>query len=60
MLADFETRFDQHNAMIRRAEANYDLMAALTSGQPARTVDQPRKRLLSALLRRIAGTPATA
>jgi hypothetical protein len=60
MLADFETRFEQHNTTIRRAEANYDLMTALTSGQRARTVDQPKKRPLSALLRRIAGTPATA
>ena len=60
MLADFETRFNQHGATIRRAEATYQLMAALTIERPARTVDQPKKGPLSALLRRIAGTPATA
>ena len=60
MLADFETRFNQHETTIRRAEANYQLIAALTPERPARTVDQPRKGRMSALLRRIAGTPATA
>ena len=59
MLADFETRFNQHGATIRRAEATYQLMAALTLERPARTVE-PKKGPLSALLRRIAGTPATA
>ena len=60
MLADFETRFNQHGATIRRAEATYQLMAALTIERPARTVDQPKKGPLSALLRRIPETPATA
>jgi hypothetical protein len=60
MLADFETRFNQHPATIRRGEANYQLMAALTPARPARSEDQPKKGRLSALLRRLAGTPATA
>ena len=60
MLADFETRYDQHDTTIRRAEANYQLMAALTPERPARIVDQPKKGRVSALLRRISGTPATA
>lgn len=59
MLADFESRFNQHDATIRRAEANFQLIAALSPERPARSGDRPKSRL-SALLRRIAGTPATA
>lgn len=59
MLADFENRFNQHDATIRRAEKNVQLMAALSPERPARSDDRPTSRL-SALLRRIAGTPATA
>ncbi len=59
MLADFENRFDQHEATIRRAEKNFQLMAALSPARPVRSADRPTSRL-SALLRRIAGTPATA
>jgi hypothetical protein len=59
MLADFEFKFDQHEITIRRAEANAQRMAALTPERPARSDDRPTSRL-STLLRRIAGTAATA
>lgn len=59
MLADLELRFDQHEITIRRAEANAQRMAALTPERPARPDARPTGRL-STLLRRIAGTAATA
>ena len=59
MLADFEFKFDQHEITSRRAEANAQRMAALTPERPARVDDRPTNRL-STLLRRIAGTAATA
>ena len=59
MLADFEFKFDQHEITIRRAEANAQRVAALTPDRPARADDRPTGRL-STLLRRLAGTAATA
>ena len=61
MLADFEYRFDQHEETIRRAEANARLQDAINASRPASTtdIDRPHRRL-STLLRRLAGTAATA
>jgi len=59
MLADFDYTFNQHDVTIHRAEENYKLTAALSPERPNRPGDRPKSRL-STLLRRIAGTPATA
>ena len=61
MLADFEYRFNQHEETIRRAEANARLQDAINASRPASTadIDRPHRRL-STLLRRLAGTAATA
>ncbi|HSL77197.1 MAG TPA: hypothetical protein VK867_09640 [Candidatus Limnocylindrales bacterium] len=61
MLADFEFRFSQHDETIRRAESKARLLAELTGdrGTSANDTDRPQRRL-STLLRRLAGTAATA
>jgi hypothetical protein len=61
MLADFEYRFNQHDATIRRAESSARLAAELARVRPASLAehDRPRRRL-STLLRRLAGTAGTA
>lgn len=59
MLADFEYRYNQHDATIRRAESTARLLAALTPDRAATDADRPQRRL-STLLRRLAGTAATA
>jgi hypothetical protein len=59
MLADFEYRFNDHEDTIRRAEAIARLHAALdetrTDAPPER-----RRRGISLILRRLAGTAVTA
>ena len=57
MLADFEFAFSQHDATIRRAEANYALISASTMKKPDTTQRPPRGKLLE-LLRRLAGPAA--
>jgi hypothetical protein len=59
MLADIDLKFKQHDETVRRAEANATLMAALTPGHTTPPPAKPRRRLWN-LLRRIAGSPATA
>jgi hypothetical protein len=59
MLAIYEATIDRHNETIRRAEANARRLATTTSQDDDRTSVQPQRRL-SAILRRIAGTAATA
>jgi hypothetical protein len=59
MLADYEFKFSQHDETIRRAEARARLLSELTPAPAERTHDRPTARL-SALLRRLAGTAATA
>ena len=61
MLADFEYRFNQHEETVRRAEANARLQEAIAASRPASPtdIDRPHRRL-STLLRRLAGTAATA
>jgi hypothetical protein len=61
MLADFEYRFNQHEETVRRAEANARLQEALAVSRQASNadIDRPYRRL-STLLRRLAGTAATA
>ena len=61
MLADFEFRFSQHDETVRRAESNARLLAELTPMRSASRDEAGRpQRRLSALLRRLAGTAATA
>lgn len=57
MLANFEFAFSQHDATIRRAEANYALIGASATKQPDTTQRPPRGKLLE-LLRRLAGPAA--
>ncbi len=62
MLAIYEAAIDRHHETIRRAEANASRHAEASTHDRAKPVpadDRPRRRL-TALLRRIAGTPATA
>ena len=59
MLADFEFKFDQHDITARRAESNAQRLAALATERPARIDHHPSSRL-STLVRRLAGTAATA
>jgi hypothetical protein len=59
MLADFEFKSSQHDETIRRAEAKARLLSELTPVPTERSSDRPTARL-SALLRRLAGTAATA
>ena len=61
MLADFEYRFSQHDETVRRAESNARLLAELTPDRPVSSTDNERpQRRLQTLLRRLAGTAATA
>jgi hypothetical protein len=61
MLNDFEFRFGQHDETIRRAESNARLLAELAPHRPASAADTDRpQRRLATLLRRLAGTAATA
>jgi hypothetical protein len=61
MLADFEYRFSQHDETVRRAESTARLLAELTPHRPSSRDDADRpQRRLSTLLRRLAGTAATA
>lgn len=61
MLADFDYRFSQHDETIRRAESKARLLADLTAGRGTSPSDPERpQRRLSTLLRRLAGTAATA
>jgi hypothetical protein len=61
MLNDFEFRFGQHDETIRRAESKARLLAELaaTRSSSATEPDRPQRRL-STLIRRLAGTAATA
>jgi hypothetical protein len=59
MLADFEYTFNQHERTVRRAETNARLMAALSSEPADRIAHRPTGRFAT-LLRRLAGTAATA
>lgn len=58
MLADFQFKFSQHDATIRRAEAKARLLSAVTASAK-RSQDRPRARI-SMLLRRLAGTATAA
>lgn len=61
MLADFDFRFSQHDETVRRAESNARLLAELTPHRSTSRDDADRpQRRLSTLLRRLAGTAATA
>jgi hypothetical protein len=57
MLANFEFAFSQHDATIRRAEANYASIGASATTKPYTTQRPPRGKLLE-LLRRLAGPAA--
>ena len=57
MLADLEFAFSQHDATIRRAEANYALISASTTKKPDAAPRPPRGKLVE-LLRRLAGPAA--
>ena len=61
MLNDFEFRFSQHDETVRRAESKARLLADLAGdrGSSATHDDRPQRRL-STLIRRLAGTAATA
>ncbi len=62
MLAIYEAAIDRHHETIRRAEANALRHAEASAHDRDRRVpadERPRRRL-SALLRRLAGTAATA
>jgi hypothetical protein len=62
MLAIYEAAIDRHHETIRRAEANARRLAAASThdqGRPVPADDRPPRRL-TALLRRLAGTAATA
>lgn len=59
MLADFEYRFDQHDDTIRRAERNARLQYALDETRPD-ALPERRRRGISLILRRLAGTAVTA
>lgn len=61
MLADFEFRFSQHVETIRRAESRARVLAELTGNRRTSAIDADRpQRRLSTLIRRLAGTAATA
>jgi hypothetical protein len=61
MLADFEFRFNQHDETVRRAESNARLLAESAPHRSTSTDDPDRPhRRLTTLLRRLAGTAATA
>ena len=61
MLNDFEFRFSQHDETIRRGESKARLLAELagTRGSSATDPERPQRRLAT-LIRRLAGTAATA
>ena len=59
MLADFEYRFNQHDDTIRRAETNARLRSALDANHPDARPER-RRRGISLILRRLAGTAVTA
>ena len=60
MIAQFDAQIQKHEETIRRAEQRYTLMTALHSEEPAAKADESPRQRLSALLRRIAGSPAAA
>jgi hypothetical protein len=59
MLHDLELKFSQHETRVRRAEEQARLMAALKAGRSAKDDHSPSRRV-SVLLRRLAGTAASA
>jgi hypothetical protein len=59
MLSNFEFTFNDHEVRVRRAEEKARLLAALKDGRPAQ-VDHSASRRVSVLLRRLAGTAASA
>ena len=59
MLADFEFTYSQHDQTIRRAEANAQLLSALTR-KPTNQNGPSQTGRLADLLRRLAGAPVAA
>jgi len=60
MIAQFDETIRKHEETVRLAEERYTLMTALRTEQPAAKADESPRHRLSALLRRIAGSPAAA
>ena len=61
MLNDFEFRFSQHDETIRRAESKARLLAELAGSRGSSAIEPERpQRRLATLIRRLAGTAATA
>jgi hypothetical protein len=62
MLAIYEAAIDRHHETIRRAEAHARRLAEASTndGDHSKPADDRPRRRLAALLRRLAGTPATA
>jgi hypothetical protein len=59
MLSNFEFAFNEHKTRVRRAEEKARLLAAVQDGRPAKN-DRSASRRVSVILRRLAGTAASA